>query len=213
MSISSEAWARLVSAGAVRRHEAGAILLRQGDPATHVLVLVAGRVKIVLTSRDGDVLVLAIRGPGEILGDISVLGGKGRSATVVAVDRCETRALLADRFRELVRSIGLEAELLRHAMDRIREAEAWRAELAALPAGQRVARTLLRLATPAPVVPVDVGLSQTELGQAAGLSRSTIAAECAHLRRRGIIATARRRIVITDLAGLRRLAGSGHGNV
>jgi CRP/FNR family cyclic AMP-dependent transcriptional regulator len=167
VSVSAEAWARLGSAGRVRRHDPGVVLLRQGDPATHVLALVAGRVKVLRTSSDGNVLVLAVRGPGEILGDISVLGGEDRSATVITVDQCETRLM----------------------------------------------RTLLRLATPGPAMPVDVGLDQTELGQAAGLSRSTVAVELARLRDQGVIATARRRIVITDLSRLRALAESGHGNV
>jgi CRP-like cAMP-binding protein len=187
--------------------------MRQGEPATHVLLLVAGRVKVVRTSRDGNVLVLAVRGPGEILGDISVLGGESRSATVIAVDPCETRFIPADRFLVLVRSLGMQTQLLRHAMSRIREGEAWRAEIAALPAGPRLVRTLLRLATPGPAMPVDVGLDQTEVGQAAGLSRSTVAVELARLRHQGVIATGRRRIVITDLARLRALADSGHGYV
>ncbi|GAA2088774.1 Crp/Fnr family transcriptional regulator [Actinomadura alba] len=213
MAVSTQAWTRLISAGAVLRHEPGGILLRQGDPPAHVLVLIAGRVKVLRSSPDGSVLVLAVRGPGEILGDISVLGGDDRSATVIAIDPCETRAIPADRFLLLVRSLGLETELLRHAMNRIREGEAWRAELAALPAAPRLARTLLRLTAPGQAIPVDVGLDQTELGQAAGLSRSTVAAELARLRDQGLVTTARRRIVITDLPRLRALAESGHGNV
>jgi CRP/FNR family transcriptional regulator, cyclic AMP receptor protein len=213
MSVSTEAWRRLVAAGAVRRFEPDMVLMRQGDPAAHVLMLVTGRVKVLRMSPDGDVLVLAVRGPGEILGDISVLGGEGRSATVIAVDRCETRLVSADRFLALVRTLGLEAELLRHAMGRIREGEAWRAEIAALPSGPRLVRTLLRLAAPGPELPIDIGLDQTELGQAAGLARSTVAVELARLREQGVIATGRRRVVITDIDGLRVLAGSGHGYV
>jgi CRP/FNR family cyclic AMP-dependent transcriptional regulator len=213
VSVSAEAWAHLVSAGEVRRHESGLILLRQGELPTHVLCLVTGRVKIVRVSPDGSVLVLAVRGPGEILGDISVLGGEGRSASVIAIDPCETRTIPADRFLLLVRSLGLESELLRHAMSRIREGEAWRAEIAALPAGPRIVRTLLRLATPGPAMPVNVGLDQTELGQAVGLARSTVAAELARLREQGLISTSRRRIIIINLVGLRALAASGHGNV
>lgn len=213
MIVSAEAWARLVSAGDIRRHGPGRTLLRQGEPPTHVLMLVEGRVKVVRQSPGGSVLVLAVRGPGEILGDISVLGGDGRSATVIAVDPGETRMIPAERFLLLVRSLGLEGELLRHAMSRIREGEAWRAEMATLPAGPRIVRTLLRLAAPARAVPVDVGLDQTELGQAAGLARSTVAGELARLREEGLIATSRRRIVIKDLDRLRALAASGQGNV
>lgn len=213
MSVSAEAWKRLLSAGSPHFYEAGAVVLRQGEPATHVLALVAGRVKAIRTSHDGSVLVLGVRGPGEILGDIAVLGDDSRSATVITVDRCETRIIPADRFLLLVQSLGLETQLFRHAMGRIREGEAWRAELAALPAGPRLARALLRLAVPGPDGAADVGLDQTELGQAAGLSRSTVAAELARLRDLDVIATTRRRIVITDLPRLQTRAESNYGNV
>ena len=183
------------------------MLLRQGEPPTHVIGLVAGRVKVSRTSPDGNILILAIRGPGEILGDMAVLGGDGRSATVMAVDHCETRITLADRFLSLVRSLGLEDQLLRQAMARIRESDEWRAELTALPAGPRVVRTLLRLALPRAAMPTDVALDQTELGQAAGLARSTVAVELSRLREQGVIATVRRRILITDLPRLQALAG------
>lgn len=213
MNVSAEAWTRLLSAGAARFYEPGAILLRQGERASHVLVLVAGHVKAIRTSSDGSVLVLGVRGPGEILGDLAVLGGGRRSATVTAVDRCETRIIPADRFLLLVRSLGLETELLQHMMSRIREGEAWRAELALLAAGPRLARTLIRLAVPGPDGAADVSLDQTELGQAAGLSRSTVAAELARLRELGIVATTRRRIIITDLHRLQNLTESTGGNV
>ncbi|WP_231335127.1 Crp/Fnr family transcriptional regulator [Actinomadura graeca] len=213
MDVSGLMWERLVSAGSERRFGAGEVVLRQGDPPTHVLVLVSGRVKVSLTLPKGEVLLVAVRGPGELLGEMAVLGGDDRSATVVAVDACVTRVVTAERFRFLTQSAGVRDELLRRAMRRIREGETWRAETAALPAGPRVARALVRLAAVAEGEPVDVGLGQTEIGQAVGLSRSVVAAELARLRERGLVMTERRRIVIVDLPGLRALAESGHGSV
>ncbi|OLT14541.1 hypothetical protein BJF79_18935 [Actinomadura sp. CNU-125] len=209
MDVPVEAWARLVSEGRGLRFRAGDVLLRQGDAATHVLVLVAGRVKVLLTSADGDVLLLAVRGPGEVLGDVSVLGGDGRSASVVAVEPCTTRAITAERFRELVREESLDGFFLRHTMARLREGEAWRAELAALPAGPRLARALLRFADERG----DVVLGQAELGQATGLSRSTVAAELARMRDAGLVSTAHRRVAVGDRPGLHELAESGHRSV
>jgi CRP/FNR family cyclic AMP-dependent transcriptional regulator len=206
VSLSAHTWDRLLEAGGRQRYPVGATLLRQGEPATHVLALTKGRVKAVRLARDGSVLVLAVRGPGEILGEIALLGGNGHSASVIAVDPCETSIIPAERFMLLVRSLGLETFLLRHAMDRIREGEEWRAELAALPSGPRVARALLRLALPGPRGKPDIRLDQVELGQATGLSRSTIAAELARLRSLGIITTNRRRIIIADPPRLRILA-------
>ncbi|MEV5574856.1 Crp/Fnr family transcriptional regulator [Spirillospora sp. NPDC052269] len=210
MNVTDEAWRRLLELGSARPYTAGGTLLRQGDPPTHVLALTTGRVKIVRSSTEGDDLVLAVRGPGEILGDYSVLGQDDRSATVIAVEPCTTYAIPADRFLTFVRTSGLEADLLRHAMTRIRESEAWRAELSALPARTRLARTLLRFgASPTGAI----GLDQTEIAGAAGLARSTAAGELAHLRERGIVTTARRRVVITDPDALRILAGSSRPNV
>ncbi|TYB48126.1 Crp/Fnr family transcriptional regulator [Actinomadura chibensis] len=216
--VSARTWELLVANGVPRRCRAGEVLLRQGDPASHVLLLMSGRVKALLTLPDGEVLLLAVRGPGELLGEVGVLGGDGRSATVVAIDPCAVRALSADRFRALLRESGAEEELLRRAMRRLREGEEWRAETAALPAGPRVVRALLRLAVPGGGVPsggdvVDVGLGQTQIGQAVGLSRGVVAGELARLRALGVVTTERGRTVITDLPRLRALAASGRGSV
>jgi CRP/FNR family cyclic AMP-dependent transcriptional regulator len=213
MDVSVEMWRRLHGAGNERRFGVGDVVLRQGAPASHVLLLVSGRVKVSLTLPDGEILLLAVRGPGELLGEMAVLEGDGRSATVTAIDSCVTFVVPAERFLALVRTAGLEAELLRRAMRRIREGEAWRAETASLPAGPRVVRALVRLAVPGPEGPVDVGLSQVEIGQAVGLSRSVVASELAKLREQGVVRTSRRRILISDLARLRALAGPGHDNV
>jgi CRP/FNR family transcriptional regulator, cyclic AMP receptor protein len=209
MDVPSELRGLLVEEGTERCFRVDEIVLRQGDPPSHVLLLISGRVKVLLTMPDGAVLLLAVRGSGELLGEIAVLGGEGRSATVVAIEPCVMRMMNADRFRVLLRSSGFEADLLRRAMRRIREGEAWRAETAALPAGPRVVRALVRLAVPrAGGTPVEVGLDQTEIGQAVGLSRSMVAAELKKLRDLGMVSTGRRRVVITDPARLRDLAES-----
>ena len=214
MDVSARIWEQLVAVGTRRPFLPGEVLLRQGDPPTHVLLLLSGRVKVFL-ALPSDEILLAVRGPGELLGEIAVLGGDddGRSATVVAIDSCVTSVLPAARFETLVRSAKLGDELLRNTMRRLREGERWRAEIAALPAGPRVVRALVRLAIPGARGPVDVGLSQAEIGQAVGLSRSVVAAELSRLRDQGVVETGRRRITITGLPGLRALAGSGRGTV
>ncbi|WP_344833074.1 Crp/Fnr family transcriptional regulator [Actinocorallia longicatena] len=209
MDVSERMWGRLAGAGAERRFRRGEVLLHQGDEPTHVALLLSGRVKVVLYPGEGSALLLAVRGPGEALGVMGVAGATDRSATVVALEVCVTRTLPAERFLALVREAGEEAVLLRNAMLRIREGEAWRAETASLPARLRVVRALLRLAVPVPGAPLEVPLGQAEIGQAVGLSRGVVAAELARLREARLVTTDTGRVVIDDQEGLRALAGTG----
>ncbi|MEV4455101.1 helix-turn-helix domain-containing protein [Microbispora sp. NPDC049633] len=134
---------------------------------------------------------------------MAVLDGGERSATVSALTSCLAHAVTAARFHEIVRTFNLHGILIRRAIQRLREGEAIRAELAGLPAPVLVARTLIRLATG-----LEVRLSQSDLAAATGLSRSAVAAELATLRRTGSVETYRQRIVIRDLNALQAAASS-----
>lgn len=213
MDVSDAMRKRLAGEGAKVRFSAGQVVLRQGDPPSHVALLVTGVVKVLLHLPEGRDLLLAIRGPGEVLGVMGVLSGSPRSATVMAVKPCLTRVLPADRFLLSVRLAGEEPALLRRAMLRIREGEEWRVETATMPALPRVARALLRLAVPAAGGRPEVFLNQTEIGSAVGMSRGAVAAELARLRKAGLIRTTPRRVVVLDPAGLRSLTASGHTDV
>lgn len=200
-------WNALLSAGTSHGYRIGEPLLRQGDAGTHVLILTAGHVKVTRVEADGGELLLAVRGPGEVLGEMGVLDVAPRSATVTAVTPCLTYLLAAPRFARIVEEMGLRDLLFRHLLSRYREGEQIRAELSELPASQRVVRMLLRLAPASPGAGgLVLALSQDELARSVGLSRSATAAELAELRRRNLVTTSRRKIVVTDLAGLRALA-------
>ncbi|MDB4873500.1 MAG: Crp/Fnr family transcriptional regulator [Massilia sp.] len=198
-----EVWRALLAGGTVRRFDGGGVLMLQGDPGTHVLVLTAGHVKVTRVEPNGESLLLAVRGPGEVIGEVAVLDGTGRSASVIALDSCITYVLSAARFHRVVDEFRMEGVLLRHVLSRYREGEQVRAELAELSAGDCLARILLRLGAAIGGTSPALDLSQEELAAAAGLSRSAVAAELAELRRRGLVATGRRRLIICDLARLK----------
>jgi CRP/FNR family transcriptional regulator, cyclic AMP receptor protein len=212
------AWHALVRAGRPRNWSRDEQLLRQGDDGAYVLLLTSGRVKITRFEQDGRQLLLAIRGPGEALGEISALDGSTRTATVTALGACVTYVLPAAQFQRVVRDFEAVDVVLRHILARLREGEEIRADLAHLSAGQRLARILLRLSTAAghdrtgqasAQFSLDLGLSQEELGLAAGLSRSAVAAELGRLREQGLVSTGRRRLVLLDVDRLRRSAEEG----
>lgn len=199
----SEAWQAFLASGTVRRFEEGETLMRQGEPGSYVFILAAGRVKVARVDANGNELLLAIRGVADIVGELAVLGGQMRSATVTAMVPCITYVLSAASFLRIVRERRVEEILLRYLIARQRESDDARAELAGLNAIQRVGRVLLRFASVVGGEEPDLDLSQDELAAAAGLSRASVAAALATLRQRRLIVTRRRSLVIRDLARLR----------
>src|SRR5712692_5603666 len=71
-----------------RRFSRGHIILVKGDPGTSLYMIESGRVKIVLTSREGKEIVLAIQGEEEVFGELALLDGEPRSADAVAHEDC-----------------------------------------------------------------------------------------------------------------------------
>jgi CRP/FNR family transcriptional regulator, cyclic AMP receptor protein len=198
-----ETWQALLASGAVRRFERGEVLMRQGEQGSYVFLLTAGRVKVARVDPDGNELLLAVRGVADVVGELAVLGGGMRSATVTALVPSITYVLSAAAFLRIIRERRMEQILLRYLIARQRESDDARAELAGLNAMQRVGRVMLRFACVAGGEEPDLGLSQEELAAATGLSRASVAAALATLRRRGLVATKRRSLVIRDLAKLR----------
>src|SRR5918992_3489800 len=85
-ALSPEEVALLHARGVVRRFPRGDALFHERQLSDRVMLLTEGRVKIASTSADGRETVLAFRGPGEVLGELSAIDGKPRSAGVTAVD-------------------------------------------------------------------------------------------------------------------------------
>src|SRR5829696_5241788 len=71
----------LRSVGRARRYRAGVALFHQGDNTGPVVVLLTGRVKVVSLSSTGREVIVAVRGPGDLLGELSAIDDEPRAAT------------------------------------------------------------------------------------------------------------------------------------
>src|ERR1700748_3677644 len=89
---------RLTAAGRIGKYAPGATICRQGEPATFLFVLIAGWVKEVTVSRDGDESVLALRGDGDVVGEFAGVMGGYRTATMYALVDVEAVLIQHDRF-------------------------------------------------------------------------------------------------------------------
>lgn len=198
--------------GVRRTFRRGQALFSQGDIGERVFLLEEGWVTIRSSSPDGDEMILNLRGPGELLGEMSILDRAPRSAAAVAVG--EVVALVAPASaigRVIATDPDAAGDVVHVLLARLREADAQRLEFTVFATVTRVARRLLDLAErfgqPTPEgVRVDLLLSQEELATWCGSSREATAKALRTLREIGAIETARRTVTITDEDELRRQA-------
>ncbi len=108
-------------------YAAGEVIFEQGGTADCVFVLRAGRVRVSAGAGDGEEVVLAERGPGELLGELSGIDGQSRSASVTAVDEVSGLVVPLRAFRGFLMDNPRAAlSLLELISRRLREADARR---------------------------------------------------------------------------------------
>jgi CRP/FNR family cyclic AMP-dependent transcriptional regulator len=203
---------------ALRRHgrhvrfPAGVRLLQQGEPGDKVLVIESGRAKVTYVTSGGRELVLRFCGPGELVGELSVLDGGPRLSSIVALEEVEALVIPAGEFRALLLSQpGIAWRLLVMLSKRFRDADLKRVEFGASDTVGRLAARLVELGERYGEhrdggVHIELPLSQDELGAWTGASRAGVAAALRTLRDLGWIETGRRRIVLLDGEALRARA-------
>lgn len=84
-----------------RTFAGGATLMREGEPADHVVVVLSGRTKVCVYE-DGRELLLGERDPGELIGERAALEVSVRSATVVALDTVQALVVPTELFAEFI---------------------------------------------------------------------------------------------------------------
>jgi CRP/FNR family cyclic AMP-dependent transcriptional regulator len=197
-----------------RRFKRDERLLHQGALGDAVLLLRAGTVKIVAL-QNGHRAVIALRGPGDIVGELATIDGAPRTAEVVAVQDGVAVEIEGAAFRKALEA----APRARRQVDallarRLRESTSRMIESGVLDVTGRMASRVLELAErfgqlqPNGTITFDPPLSRAELASWAGGSREAGARAMGALRAAGWIETRGRTIVVLDRAALqRRTAG------
>jgi CRP-like cAMP-binding protein len=205
--------AELHGRGAARRYRPGSTLFNEGDLSDWVVIVLEGRVKVSVTTADGKEVILAIRGPGELLGDLAAIDAYPRSATATAIDTVDCRIVSADELQLFLMARPKAAmAFLRSISRRLRDSDRRQVEFIALDSIGRVATRLVELAERYGVpgldgtILIDIPLSQDELAGLTGTSREAVGKALHLFRRLGWIDTARRRVTVIALDRLRARA-------
>ncbi|MDX2156168.1 MAG: Crp/Fnr family transcriptional regulator [Hyphomicrobiaceae bacterium] len=198
----------------VSAFDKGEVVCERGDPGDSLMVVVSGRLKISNITVDAREVAHTFLGPGEVIGEIAALDGRGRTATATALE--PTRLLVVYR-RDLLPTLTSHPaallEIVEVLCDKLRLATSVVEDsLHDMP--RRAAKGLLRMAerhgrkTTAGIV-IDLKVNQRDLGNFLGLSRENTSRQLGALRSAGVIAVEGALITIIDEAGLVRAAGNG----
>jgi CRP/FNR family cyclic AMP-dependent transcriptional regulator len=199
----------LAHLGRTATYPPGTVMCVEGEPATHVFVLIDGWVKIVGVTSDGHELTLALRGRGDTVGEVAGEITGYRTATVQAVGTVRALIVPYEKFSSFLNAHdGADRAYRRMVTRRWSDAESMLRTRSVTSGAQRLAALLLKLADwRDSEFQMEMMLTQEELASLTGASRATVTRALANWRQRGIIRTGPRDITITDLGALRKIAG------
>jgi CRP-like cAMP-binding protein len=201
----------LVAYAQVRQLRARGKLFSAGDAGSALFLVMSGWIKLSRPGEAGRDIVLELAGPGSLFGELAVLCGLPRAADAVALSAAR---LLAIDGRALIAALKAHPDALlgvvRLLGERLARTTAQMAD-AQVPAEPRLARALLRLAALEPKpnrtgLLIDLGLSQSDLGELAGMARESINKLLSAWRDQGFVTLVGRTVTLVDLPALRGIA-------
>jgi CRP-like cAMP-binding protein len=202
----------LCALGRRQRWPRGATLFTEGDRPGNVVILLKGRAKVYSLAEHGTEVVLALRGPGALLGELSAVDGAPRAASVRAMERVEALVVPLAAFTGFLRSHPDAAlRMVRMIVARLRDADRKRVEFGAYDTLGRVALRLVELAerfgsSVDGRIRIDLPFTQEELAGWIGASREAVTKALRSLRDQGMIETRRNAVSVLDLERLRTRA-------
>lgn len=183
-------------------------VIRQGDAARYSLLILQGAVKVVVDTERGRDVVIAVRGPGDLLGEMATLEHRPRSAHVVTCSAVQARIIHSPQLADFLgRNVEVSLAVARMLSERLRSADRRGIDFVVCPAPVRVVRVLLDVVQQhgtATGQELGIPLSQAEIASMAGTGLSTVEKAFRRLESEGVLGRRYRRVLITDLSGLRR---------
>ncbi len=185
------------------------VVLRKGDPALQIYVILRGRLKTMTSGGEGRHAAFSIMGPGEVFGEVAVLDGEPRSATITALEPCELVIIGRNEFFHfLERAPQAAIQLLKVLARRLRRLSERVEDSAFLEVPGRLAKQLVSLAERygqkhGANVRIELKLSQQELGDLVGATRESVNKQLRSWVNDGLVEQNAGKLVIVDLDTLR----------
>lgn len=199
-------------AAVTRRHtfSQGEIIFHRDDPGATLFVIKSGRVRIFISSPEGQEVALAVFGPGEAFGELALLDGQPRSASAVAIEPVESYTIQRGDFIAVAtRRPRIALQMLATLSRRLRQTDEMVEDLLFLDVHGRVAKKLLELAetngarTPEGIR-IEMKLTQSDLAAMVGASRESVNKVMSYLLDKQYVSVEKRKITVMRLTELRK---------
>jgi CRP-like cAMP-binding protein len=188
------------------------VIYLPGDRAHGVHFLITGRIKISKVTRDGKELTLAYRNEGDFFGELCLLDGGPREEMAEAMDASMTVEIPREMLDNLLRSDGGAAyKFARALIVRRKDLETRVEQLIFKDVGAKLAELLLNLGQQHGIsdgrgIVVGLKITHQEMANLIGSTRETVSLTLSQFKRKGLIQNEGRRVILSDLEGLRALA-------
>ncbi len=199
---------RIAQVAVPRSYPKGVRVFHEGDRSDACYVVRSGDLRVTREHSDGRAIALAALGPGDFFGELAMLDGEARSASVETLSDAELLALPAGDMRRVIAEHGdIAAKLIAALTRRLRETNERVARQSFQTVPSRVAGVLAQLiaeeAIPEGRVGITVRMRQADLAQLAGTSRESVSRFLATLERAGVVRVGRGRVTVLEPRRLR----------
>ncbi len=202
---------KIAALGVRKKYRKSSIILLEEETGAALFVIVSGKVKIVRMDDDGREVILSILGTSDFFGEMAILDGLTRSASVVATAKSELFMIHRRDFLKLLNDHpSVAIALLRELTSRLRKADAQIKSLSLKDAAGRVANVVLQLADEIGMfrkgrVEIDEMPLQQDLANMAGTSRETISRMIHRFIKKGYLQMQGNRLIINDYESFKNL--------
>jgi CRP-like cAMP-binding protein len=201
---------KIVKLGTRQKYKKGNLVVLEQESGAALFVIISGKVKVVRMDEEGREVILSLFGPGEFFGEMSLLDGLARSASVVATVKSELFMIHRRDFLELLHDFPTVAiALLAELAMRLRKADMQIKSLSLKDAAGRVANVLLILADDVGIfrkgkVELDDLPLQQDIANMAGTSRETVSRMIHLFIESGEVQMKGNKLVINDYEAFRK---------
>ena len=185
----------------------------KGDDGDRLLGVLGGQVRIYVMSSEGRELIMNVMMPGELFGEISLIDGKPRSASAVAIGDTDLLHIKRHDFFGLLRNNGeLCLKFMSILCERVRWASGLLEDASLLDLPSRLAKRLLSLASgigekQGDGIRIGLKLSQTDLGNMLGVTREAVNKQLREWKRDGLVEMQEGQMLILNPKSLSALVG------